>query len=354
MTGRRYFGLQDGSGTAYAQVPYGSLRLWDSHTSWRDVETAPGVYDWAHLDEMVDAACSHDVEVTLVLGGYTPACYGAQNSVPPLDTYTRYVRAVMSRYRGRIASYACWNEANSPYFFSGTQEDLLALARVTWEVRNQVDPSARLLSPSWASRLRYEQRQLTGFMAMEAWRYFEVLGVSLYPLADQEPEDAMVLATTVRNAAVAGGMPATYPLWATEINYGVGPNPATLSTYNLQVARVLRTYLMGACSGIERIYWYRWDWGLVNGQPLANTYLTDPYDHDRPTPAGLALRTVMRWMEGGRPRLRVLADGTHRVRVATPTVTRLIYWHPTKTLRVQTPNGPIRVTLRPKVVEVSG
>ena len=38
-----FFGLHDGSGQGY-QLDYGSLRLWDVHVTWRDIETSPGVY----------------------------------------------------------------------------------------------------------------------------------------------------------------------------------------------------------------------------------------------------------------------------------------------------------------------
>jgi hypothetical protein len=40
----------------WPQVTFGSLRLWDAHSAWREINTANGVYDWSGLDAWLGAA----------------------------------------------------------------------------------------------------------------------------------------------------------------------------------------------------------------------------------------------------------------------------------------------------------
>ena len=88
-----YFGSHDHDpvGT-WPDGPVGSLRAWDAGVTWREIEVAPGNYDFSRLDAMVDTAEQHDSDVLLVLG-QTPAFhaldptaesfYGEGASSPP-------------------------------------------------------------------------------------------------------------------------------------------------------------------------------------------------------------------------------------------------------------------------------
>ena len=59
--GPEFFGLHDADpvGTSWPDAPVGSLRVWDSGVVWSQVETSPGVYDFARLDAIVTAAREH-------------------------------------------------------------------------------------------------------------------------------------------------------------------------------------------------------------------------------------------------------------------------------------------------------
>ena len=98
--GPRFFGVHDGSFLAYDRVAFGAVRLWDTGTTWRQIETSPGHYNWTRLDSLVSTARDHGVRVMLVLG-MTPSFYADSRSEPPTDLarFTDYVRAAMERYR---------------------------------------------------------------------------------------------------------------------------------------------------------------------------------------------------------------------------------------------------------------
>lgn len=355
-----FFGLHDGSMRSYDHLSFGSVRLWDAGVTWKDVETAPGVYSWSRLDALVAAAASHGVETTLVLA-MTPSFYGSSATLPPRDLsrYAAYVRAVMTRYRDfrgsrGIAAFQVWNEGNVPCFWTGTPHQLAQLTRIVDQVRDQVDPGARVVAPSFAVRLPYQQRWLAHYESQRVggapvWRHVDANALSLYPKATYHgrpggPEDAMRLLGHVRRRLAEVGVPASLPIQATEVNYGLaggGPTGAPAATpisERHQVANVMRTYLLGAARGLTRVFWYRYDWNYVPsiGGTLGNTLLTTPGQWDSVTPAGQAVDTVQRWLHGrlvgihGRRPCAQDSEGTYTCVVTYRRRTRTIVWNPSQ------------------------
>ena len=142
------------------------------------------------------------------------------------------------------------------------------------------------------------------------------------------------------------------PVWNTEVNYGMrtgtmGGHAAVPITDDLQVAYVIRTFLLNAAQGIRRVDWYAYDMGSLNSPemgvgPLGNTLLTDPSNQDAGvlTPAGLAFTRVQSWMAGTlvgtRTKAPCAADrkGTYTCVVQYKKGVGRIYWNPRKTVRV--------------------
>ena len=238
---REFFGLHDGSGQAYQHLPYGSLRLWDAGVTWRNIETSRGVYNWSRLDSLVSAAQAHHVEVTLVLA-MTPSFYASAQSLPPrdLNTYARFVRAAMSRYRDfngqrGIAAYQVWNEGNISYFWTGTPDQLAQMTAIVDQVRDQVDPAATVVAPSFAVRLPYQRVWMRRYQRTQVdgdpvWDDYDANALSLYPKPRYRhrpggPENAMRLLSHARHRLNRIGVPWSKKIWATEINYGVASAP---------------------------------------------------------------------------------------------------------------------------------
>ena len=167
----RFFGLHDGSGLAYGRVGFGSIRLWDARVTWADIETSPGEYQWDRLDTLVREAQEHHTQVTLVLA-MTPLFYASSSSLPPDDLghYRDFVRAVMTRYRSfeglrGILDYQVWNEGNVATFWTGTPQQLAQLTRIVDQVRDQVDPGATVVAPSFTVRLPGQRRWLSHYIS---------------------------------------------------------------------------------------------------------------------------------------------------------------------------------------------
>ncbi len=376
-----FFGMHDASQQAYGRLPFGSLRLWDAFVTWKDIETSPGVYDWTRLDSLVAGAQAHGVQVTLVLA-MTPSFYSDAESLPPrlLAHYRDYVRAAMTRYRDfdgqrGIAAYQVWNEGNVHTFWTGTPYQLAELTRVVHTVRDQVDPGATVVAPSFAMRLSSERRWFSHYQAQRVGgkpvsHYYDVNAVSLYPMPTYGgrtggPEDAMALLGNVRHRLTSAGVPVSKALWATEINYGVQTGtPGHLSADPIserrQVANVIRTYLLGAARGLSRVFWYRYDWGRLpeseGGGTLGNTLLSTPGSPDQITAAGQAVATAAEWMKGrltgsnGKQPCAQDKKGTYTCVVHYAGGVRRIYWNPQHGARVPVPpNADFRQTSTGKV-----
>ena len=119
-----------------AQTPYfsntaGSVRTWDtweSHLTWKEIETSNGVYNWTNLDAYVAWAQANGMEITFTLG-QPPSCVvaGGLDSNPGADDnyntpdpahpeyWEDFCTALAARYKGKISSYEIWNEPPGYY-----------------------------------------------------------------------------------------------------------------------------------------------------------------------------------------------------------------------------------------------
>ncbi|MDD2857074.1 MAG: hypothetical protein PHU75_00210 [Candidatus Nanopelagicales bacterium] len=143
----------------WPNMPVTSLRIWDAHTAWLNIEPAPGQWAFARLDAFVAKAEEHHVQdIVLVLGG-TPAWAAKQqrktdapwlgkgSASPPefWDDWTTFVDTVASRYQGRIKAYEIWNEPNSVTHWSGTACEWATLTELAAKQIAISDPTARVV-----------------------------------------------------------------------------------------------------------------------------------------------------------------------------------------------------------------
>src|SRR4051812_22914279 len=85
----------------WPSVPVGAYRIWDDHTTWRDLEPTRGTWNWTQLDSVVDGAQARGALPALVLG-QTPTwasslphqrgLYGDGATAPPkrMSDWTTY------------------------------------------------------------------------------------------------------------------------------------------------------------------------------------------------------------------------------------------------------------------------
>jgi polysaccharide biosynthesis protein PslG len=349
-----FFGMHDSQPTSWPKAKIGALRLWDAGVSWRDIETSPGTYDFARLNLLVDTARLHGAEVTLVLG-QTPAFrtqvpatrvgyfgVGAPE-MPDVAAWRAYVRAVANAFAGRISNLQVWNEANVVGFWSGSVSQMAELTFWARTELNEVNrthgTTMKLLSPAWV--VRSNPAPFNAYWKTATWGGFrmrslvDVVSLSLYPSAAGQPEDAIARLASARRTLTAAKV--TKPVWNTEVNYGLsagglGARPKAISSAR-QAAYVVRTYLLNASNGVDRVFWYAWDL-----KTIANTTLSTSAG---PTLAGRAVNLTRSWLTGARllgcsRASKGSLRGTYTCTLTYRGGVRRVYWNPTRRVTITT------------------
>ena len=291
--------------SAWPDVGFYGWRLWDSQVAWPALEPAKGQWSFGTLDSCVALAERQRAEILLPLGlspawassrPEEPSAYAPGNAAPPrdLEDWKEYVRAVASRYRGRITHYEIWNEPNLPRFFSGSADEMLAMAREAHAILKEVDPANVVVSPS-ATSGEAGLRWLGAYLAAGGGAFCDVVGFHFYT-AGKRPEAIRTLALAARKILAQSNLAST-PIWNTETGWsipsqlssaGVTANPAR----QLQIAGwVSRALICGWAGGVQRFYWYAWD-NFTMG-------LTE-VDGTTEKPAAVAFRVTRAWLVGKR------------------------------------------------------
>ena len=290
-----------------SELGFGLVRLWDTGTRWSDLEPAPGTWDWRRMDYYVAAAAAAHEQVLYTLGmpprwassAPNDATNGADAPPASLSTWRAYVRAVATRYRGRIHDWEIWNEANES-FYRGSTRELVRLTQVARQELKAVDPANIVLSPNFT---RAGLRKLSEFLADGGGRSIDAVSVHAYPGVTPEADAPFFAA--VRNIMHRSGI-GGLPVWNTEGATGTPTSP------DAEAAGLLaRAYLVEWLWGIRSFDWYAWDIGI--GSPLSGP------DHVTPTAAGLAYEQIASWLRGARMRGSTRsADGTWTITLERP------------------------------------
>lgn len=256
----------------------GMHRLWDLGVAWKDVNPAPGVFDWTTLDAEVTQVEQSGSTALLVLG-MTPSWaaanpgagdprWGLGTASPPRETsYWRdYVTAVVDRYGTRIKAYQIWNEANLGTFWAGNPEQMAQLTKEAYDIIKAKQPQAIVVAPSIGLRLAARMRNFTkAFMGALSTRGFPVdaLAIHTYPAGTGGPADRVALVTDWQNVVVesvgATSPVLSLPVWDTEVNYGLagpGTRPGRAYTDAEAASLIRQTYADSLSLGIDATFWY--------------------------------------------------------------------------------------------------
>jgi Glycosyl hydrolases family 39 len=277
--------------TPWPSIPFGSWRLLDAYVAWPNLEPKKDQFDFRTLDKYVDLAGEHDVSVLMPLGLSPPWASSDPNGpyeghpAPPknLSDWQGYVRAVATRYKGKIHEYEMWNEPNLKLFYSGSVQDMVQLSRVAYETLKQVDPAVTVCSP--AATTSKGVAWLDQYLKAGGGMYADAICYHFY-VYPNPPENMIDLINQVKITMRRNGVQGK-PIWDTE-NGWASPNPFPPG---LAEAYVARAYVLQWADGVGRFYWYSWDnqkYGLQLTQADEKTL----------TAAGTAYAEVENWLVG--------------------------------------------------------
>jgi len=290
-------------------VPYVTLRLWDSGVLWKDIQPSRDKFNWTPLDHAVRTAESQGKKVLLVLGP-VPAWASADPSSPDeswgkgapgpfvadgLADFERYVTAVVKRYGNRIWAYETWNEANLQTFWKGTPAEMAVMTKVVYDVIKAHGSSSLTLTASATTRTEGSiYRFFPTYLRELAKRGWPVDGyaVHAYPDADGTPSDVADFVAQYKAYLAIAGAP-TKPIYNTELNYGLaGPGPKPHQDMNADESAgwLSRTFIDAVRLGIEETHWFAWTPQYYGQYGIQLTPTS--------TASGQAWRTTHAWLVG--------------------------------------------------------
>jgi uncharacterized protein (TIGR03437 family) len=327
-------------GVPWPAARFGTVRLWDSGTTWTALEPLRGVWNFAPLDTWVAAAQANGNPDIILTLGQTPAWassnpddvnyVGAGAPAPPtnIQDWNDYVTAVAERYKGRIRFYEIWNEPNDTTYFTGTVTQLAQLTQSAYQILKAVDPQNTISSPA-----AYSAGYLDTFLATGAGEYVDVIGHHFYTTPPEATGPLIANVRLVMNKYGLGAM----PLWDTE-----GASGDTTTPPDEAASYMVRKYLTDLAYGSGRYDWYTW--GSATSF-CVGTQQTSPLAL---TAAGQAYRYVFDWLAGASLTQAVIdASGTWQIWLTLATGDQgIILWNPTQTVPFTIPSAIQARTVR--------
>ena len=307
------------------------IRLQDAGTAWRNLNPAPGTFDWRLLDARVELNEAQHRTTMLVLGAPPKwvADVWLHSDRPDREQFlykawTDYVTAVAGRYGDRIAYYELWNEPDVGGFNGGTLEQLLQLTRLAYPILKQAAPHSKVISPAFSmpgpsfsadphARL---SPSLRNFVAAGGGRSVDLISIHAYPGDGAQPETLIPRLQLVRLIVDGAGL-SGMPIIDSESGargwrdaqgkiHNIPPNfgePLPTAPVDLQSAYVARTLMVIAASGVVRkSYYFTFDNGdnARSGRSVMAIVMTGASPGAPVRRPALAYRNLARLLPGAR------------------------------------------------------
>jgi hypothetical protein len=275
-------------------VPFGGWRL--SHTNWADLEPQKDNFYFDLLDLYASWGQEHHTDILMTLtftprwasqtpDAVTDSTPGLSGAPRDMDDWRKFVRAVATRYKGRIHEYEIWNEPNRKKSWTGDIETLVTMTNEASRILKEVDPNNIVVSPPPTGPESFGF--FKEFLSKGGAKNVDVIGYHFYTRHEDGPEAMVTMIQQVQDLMRQYNV-GPKPIWDTEAGW-LGPDSYPPDKASGYVARAL---ILNWAAGVERFYWYAWE--NHHGTQIE---LTEHNNADL-TPAGRAFVTIQRWMTG--------------------------------------------------------
>jgi len=275
----------------YPTVPFGGVRLWDTNTTWAQIETSRGSYYWTDLDVWLGNIKSHGQDAMYTFGR-VPHWASSESAAPPSDLnsgdniwkefVTAIVKHSLSSSELHIAYYEMWNEPDLTNNWAGTPAQLVQMANDAYTIIHALDPSAKVIGPSPTTGNQWGIHFLPSYYAAGGATPQDIVGMHAY-LYDNTGHFATSPAGITTTISQLQTLMAQYgisalPIWFTEGAWTGAVVTIPSFTPAQQAAYLAQEYmLMWSTGAVSRYYWYTWDgnlgtlWTPTGGMTQAGT-----------------------------------------------------------------------------------
>jgi len=310
-------------------VAFSSFRVVGNGSSWCEINTASGTYDWSNLDLWLAAAQTHGQNIL-----YTFLCTpqwasskpndtsckeGPGTCDPPFDlnadgtgtdqTWKDFVTALVQHSvqssTGHLSYYEIWNEPHNNFFWNGTYAQLVRMASDAYSIIKTNDPSGQVLSPTlgWDTTAQSTE-WASGYLAAGGNKYIDAVAIHGYVIEkswpsgtrSDNPETLVPLVSAYKTMLSTYGL-GSKQIFDTESSWSVNDQWGPYSTdLDMRAAFLSRSYILHAAYGFSRLYWFQW-----NDPSDGTLWLPDPNDPPAPGtlyPAGIAYQQTYNWLVG--------------------------------------------------------
>jgi polysaccharide biosynthesis protein PslG len=296
----------------FPTVPFGGVRLWDTNTTWGQIETSSGSYSWIELDTWLRSMSSHGKDSMYTFGRVphwasmrpSEACpYDAASlgcAAPPADVdsgdnrwktfVTALVRHSLSSPELHIAYYEMWNEPDLKRNWTGTPAQLVTMAKDAYAIIHSLDPKAKLVGPTASTANQYGVHYLPDYYAAGGANAQDIVGLHAYLYTGSSFSTTPAAITTSIGQLKALMLKyniSSKPIWFTEGNWN-GDGLGSLTDAQKAAYLAQEYMLMWSTDAVSRYYWYSWD-SKVGTLWTASKGLT---------PAGTAYDQLADWLIG--------------------------------------------------------
>ncbi|BAL94423.1 glycosyl hydrolase [Rubrivivax gelatinosus] len=313
------------------------LRLWNTGTTWRDLEPTQDGWNWTtgggmRMDMYVNyvARNAPGAQILYTLGqtplwaSSTPDVngqYGMGSSGVPrnMDDWRDYVRTLARRYVGKIRYWEIWNEPDYVPHYNGTPAQMVEMTRIAREELLAADPANKIVSPGLTKG--QGMQFLDYFFAAGGGNYVDMVGYHWYYWIDPEMVGPMV--DNLRVLMTTYGLQAK-PIWMTEGAFYCDTTQTDCSTATptLEQSRSTnaRAMFTMAVKGVANFNFHVWEASDAFRQLVQADFITQ-------TEAGKAYAEARSWAFGARVVDSFRAgSGVYVVRLTRGGVDSFVLW----------------------------
>jgi hypothetical protein len=271
----------------YPSVPFGSVRLWDTNTTWAQIETSRGTYNWTDLDIWLRDIKSHGQDAMYTFGRVphwassepsqacpyavsTPGCAAPTADLNSGDNmWKEFVTAVvkhsLSSSELHIAYYEMWNEPDLTRNWTGTPAQLAQMVKDAYTIIHTLDPSAKVIGPTPSTANQYGVHFLPDYYAAGGANAQDIVGIHAYLYNGSSfatnPSGITTSISQLQKLMSTYGI-SSKPIWFTEGSWsGAGSGPS-FTTAQKSAYLAQEYMLMWSTGAVSRYYWYAWDSAL--------------------------------------------------------------------------------------------